>query len=194
MNKLPLPRLLATTFLLALLVPAAACGNSTDSYPSLNEPSSTNSSVASTGSGGAGSGGAGSGGATSTSTGTGGSGPAPTQVSVAGGDLCFTIATEATTDANPCTGDFVFLQGGNVDLESSNGSTPVFCPEPGTFNSLSAIPTDYTSCAWEAYVEGIGGLSGTGYILRDTAGTHHYRFWIVSDMGSDLSYEIDNID
>jgi len=190
MKTLPRTRHLVTTLLLATLAPAAACGNATTS----GTTESASSSTGGPGTGGAGTGGAGSGGAGMGGAGTGGAAPMPTQVNLAGGDACLDLATGKIAVGNPCAGDLVFLQGANVDLESNGAAGMVFCPKPGTFKSLAAIPKDYASCAWDSYVEGLNDLTGTGYVLRDAAAAHHYRFWIVSDMGSKIAFELDAID
>jgi hypothetical protein len=131
-------------------------------------------------------------GGSASSSGTGGATPQGTTV-VLNGVECLDFATEALDVANPCMGDIVFLQGINVDLQS-NGSASTFCPQPGTFQSLASIPADYSACAWESYVEGAVGLAKTGYVVRDTAGAHHYRFWIIDDQSSTITFQLAKID
>ncbi|MFT3772328.1 MAG: hypothetical protein QM820_43590 [Minicystis sp.] len=191
MKKPPQTRHLVTTLLLLMLAPAAACGSSGGSGTTAGGGSP---------SGGSGGGSAGSGGSHGSSSsgggsaGSGGSEPAPTTVSLAGGLTCLDLATGALDVANPCAGDVVFLQGINVDFSSNDAGSMVFCPKSGTFESLSSIPKDYASCPWTSYVEGADGLSKTGYVLRDAAGAHHYRFWIVSNLGSSITFALDKID
>ncbi|APR76252.1 Hypothetical protein A7982_01599 [Minicystis rosea] len=188
MKTLMRTRHLATILLLAMLAPAAACGGSGGTGTTAGGGSPTSSGT--TGSGGSG-GTAGSGGG---STGTGGSEPATTTVSLAEGITCLDLATGALDVANPCVGDLVFLQGINVDLSSNGGGSMVYCPKQGTFESLSSIPKDYATCPWTSYVEGADGLSNTGYVVRDAAAAHHYRFWIVSNLGSEITFALDKID
>ncbi len=175
---------------------AAACGSGgTGTGAGGSTSGSTTDAATASGAGGGATtgstGGSGTSGAT-TSSGTGGA-PEGTTITLTG-VLCLDLATGATDSANPCKGDIVFLQGANVDLQSNGGAVPTFCAKPGTFQSLASIPKDYASCAWEAYVEGAVGLAKTGYVVRDAAGTHHYRFWIVDDKGSTITFQLEKID
>lgn len=181
----------------ATLSAEAACGG--DDKSSGSGGSGTGSTtVGSTATGATSSGGdattgsGGSGGA-DTSTGTGGAAPQDTTLTLTG-LICLDLATGATDTTNPCKGDIIFLQGANVDLQTNGNASPTFCTKPGTFQSLASIPKDYSTCTWDPYVEGAGGLANTGYVLRDAAGTHHYRFWIVDNKGSTITFQLEKID
>lgn len=100
------------------------------------------------------------------------------------GDGCVVLATATCSVSNTCsTGDFLLLAGANVDLMSASQSSPAFCPQ-GSPATVSDIPSDYSTCAWTDYVEGMGGLDGTGYIVRDRNGAHHWKLRIDHDQGS----------
>ncbi len=108
--------------------------------------------------------------------------------------VCWTLATGAAVPSSTCaTGDIVLMVGANVDL-SSSGQTPVFCPITGTFSSAASIPADYSSCAWTDYIEGIGGLADTGYIVRNTAMTHHWKLRIAGNTLPNFDAELLPID
>jgi hypothetical protein len=93
---------------------------------------------------------------------------------------CFTFATKMIgSNMGQACGDWLGLSGANVDI-SGIGSN--LCPLSGTYTSLSAVPSDYSTCAWTSYIEGLNGLANTGVIVRDAAtGTHHYRVRILSN-------------
>jgi hypothetical protein len=110
---------------------------------------------------------------------------------------CFTFATASSMPMGGMEcGDIMGLTGANVDLQSPNGPDGMgnFCPQTGTFTSLASVPTDYSACAWTAYVEGIVGLANTGYIVRDAAQTHHYRMRVISNTLPNLVFSFAQID
>lgn len=129
---------------------------------------------------------------TGTDTGSGGGQTLAWDVSA--GDGCVVLATATASASNTCSaGDFMLLSGANVDLESASPGMPVFCPE-GSPASAAAIPSDYSACAWTDYLEGMGGLEGTGYIVRDRSGGHHWKMRIDTDQGTAFSASLVAID
>jgi hypothetical protein len=105
---------------------------------------------------------------------------------------CFTLATAEATPDNPCDGDIYFLTGINVDLEALQSGG--FCPQPGTYTTLASVPSDYSACFFEPYVEGIDGLANTGYIVADADALHHYRMQIITNEPPTIRFRFDSID
>lgn len=105
---------------------------------------------------------------------------------------CFSFATGEATPNNPCDGDIYFLTGINVDLEAVQSGG--FCPQPGTYTTLASVPSDYTACAFQSYVEGADGLANTGYIVVDAAALHHYRMQIITNDLPTIRFRFDSID
>lgn len=143
--------------------------------------------------GGAGAGAAGASGSGGGAGAGGGSGGTHEEIDATQG-ACFDLATGHVDSSNPCTADLYFQVGANVDLSSADASGTPFCPKTGTFTSLDAVPTDYSTCAWTNYVEGMTGLANTGYIVRDRAQAHHYRMQIVSNTAPTLVFNYQKID
>jgi hypothetical protein len=112
---------------------------------------------------------------------------------VAAGD-CFTLATATSAPSNHGScGDFLALTGARVDLESA-GTASTFCELPGSFTSLASVPASYTSCTWEAYVEGGVDLANHGLIVTDATSMHHYRMHVVSNALPTLVFSFARID
>lgn len=84
--------------------------------------------------------------------------------------------------------------GAKVDLQAGNINQGAFCTQTGTFTTLASVPSDYSACTWEMYIEGAFGLANTGYILLDAAGTHHYRMQIVNNDLPTIQFRFDQID
>jgi hypothetical protein len=110
---------------------------------------------------------------------------------------CFTFATATGMDSHSMScGDFLTLSGANVDLETDPGPDGMggFCPLMGTFTTLASVPSSFAACAWTNYVEGIGGLANTGYIVRDAAHAHHYKMRVISNTQPTLIFSFAMID
>jgi hypothetical protein len=99
---------------------------------------------------------------------------------------CFTFATATSMDAMSMTcGDLQSL-GGDLSTPSGPDSMGGICEVTGTFTSVSAVPTDYASCAWSSYLEVnlSDGLADHGLIVRDATHTHHYRLHVTESAPS----------
>jgi hypothetical protein len=109
-----------------------------------------------------------------------------------GADVCYTFATASGDYSDPCSGDMYTEAGANIDIAAGSGSSAL-CLVSGTYSSLAAVPSDYSTCAWSNYVEGGGGLTDQGLIVLDAAGVHHYRVWIQSN-SPNLVFSWDRLD
>jgi hypothetical protein len=95
----------------------------------------------------------------------------------------------------------MFMQGANVDVSSGDMSIPNICIVNGSFTDPSAISSNYSACSWTEYLEGsdantgAAALANTGYIVRDIATlSHHYKWQVVDNAGSEISFKLLKID
>jgi hypothetical protein len=107
---------------------------------------------------------------------------------------CYSLATQLSTNDNPCYADVIFLEGVNIDIGAANAGSPGLCLLPGAFENVDAVPSDYSKCNWDSYVEGDVGLAGKGLIVRDEAGLHHYKWRVQSNTLPQIIFDQVKID
>lgn len=102
---------------------------------------------------------------------------------------CFELATGEETPS-PCgdTSDIYFW---GVDPYSEKD---IFCLQEGTYSDLESVPSNYSECNWDFFIEGGLGLKNTGVIVRDLSYQHHYKMRIIENESPTITFEYEQID
>jgi hypothetical protein len=108
---------------------------------------------------------------------------------------CFTFATATTTDAMGMRcGDMQAVMGLHVDVMARG---EFLCLLPGTFTSLAAVPSDYSSCNFTPFLPLTPeGLVDRGMIaaIPGERGTNHYRVHIITNRSPVMRFSLEQID